>query len=212
LPSDLEPALPAEALRQRPDLRAAEFDVQAAVARLLQADAARQPSFTLGGSIGASALTLASLASRAALVTSLLAAVSLPLADGGAGLARVHAQQAALAQAEASYRATLLLALQQVEDALTALRGGRQRLDHLQQAALAAADASRLARQRYDSGLVDFQVVLDTQRSRLATQDNLITAQADLGTQQLRLIQALGGGWQLAAGPGGSDNLQGRMP
>jgi hypothetical protein len=53
----------------------------------------------------------------------------------------------------------------------------------------------RLARQRYDSGLVDFQTVLDTQRTQLSTQDSLATATADVSADHVRLFKALGGGW-----------------
>jgi outer membrane protein TolC len=55
-----------------------------------------------------------------------------------------------------------------------------------------------MARQRYSSGLVDFQVVLETQRSQLGSQDSVASARADLGADQVRLYQALGGGWQSA--------------
>jgi len=85
---DLALSIPAETLRQRPDVRAAEHQVSAAAARVAQADAARLPNFKLGGSLGLSALTLGSLTSGASVVTALLAGVSWPVFDGGARLAR----------------------------------------------------------------------------------------------------------------------------
>jgi NodT family efflux transporter outer membrane factor (OMF) lipoprotein len=194
--TDLAMSIPAETLRQRPDVRAAEQQVSAALARVAQADAARWPSFNLGGSLGLSAPTLGALANHASLASALLASVSLPLFDGGAASAQVRAQQAALEQAQIAYQATVLTALTDVEDALVALRGDRERLAHLVQAATAADNAALLARQRYGSGLIDFQTVLETQRTRLGTQDSVASANASLGADHVRLYKALGGGWR----------------
>jgi NodT family efflux transporter outer membrane factor (OMF) lipoprotein len=195
-PDGLALSLPADTLRQRADVRAAEAQVAAAAARVTQADAARLPNFSLGGSLGLNALTIAGLGNGSAVITSLLAGVTMPLFDGGAARAQVRAQQAALDQAQASYRATVLTALQDVEDALIALRGDRQRLRRLQRAADAAGNAALLARQRYSSGLIDFQTVLDTQRTQLTTQENVVVGKADLASDQVRLYKALGGGWR----------------
>ncbi len=194
-PPDLALAFPAETLRQRPDVRTAELRVRAALARLAVADAARYPSFRLSGSLGLSALTLGTLTHGASIMNSLLAGVSAPLFDGGAGQAQVRAQQAALEQARINYQATVLTALQDVEDALVALRGDRERLARLQTAADSATNAELLARQRYASGLIDFRAVLDTQRTLLSTQDSVASTQASLVGDHVRLYKALGGGW-----------------
>ncbi len=202
-------SLPAETLRQRPDVRAAEAQVTAAVARVSQADAALAPSFRIGGSLGLAALTLGSLTSGASVVGALLAGVTMPVFDGGALRAQVRAQQAALDQAGAAYEATVLTALKDVEDALLALRGDRERLSSLQRAAEAAAQAALLARQRYSSGLIDFQTVLDTQRTQLNTQYSVAVARADLCADHVRLYKALGGGWRPDGGdatPGSSED------
>jgi NodT family efflux transporter outer membrane factor (OMF) lipoprotein len=188
-------AVPAETLRQRADIRAAEYQIAAALAQVAQADAARLPSFRLGGSLGLNALTLGSLTNGASLAAAVLASVSLPIFDGGAALAQVRAQQAALDQARVRYRAAVLLALQDVEDALVALQGDTARLQNLQAAATAAGNAAELARQRYSSGLVDFQTVLETQRTELSTQDNVAIGIAAVSTDHVRLYKALGGGW-----------------
>ncbi len=187
--------IPAETLRQRPDVRAAEYQVTAAVARVSQADAALAPSFQLGGSLGVAALTLDTLATRSSVVGALLGSVSMPLFNGGALRAQVRAQQAALDQAYEAYDAVVLAALQEVEDALIALRGDRERLSSLRRAAEAAANAALMARERYGSGLIDFQTVLDTQRTQLNTQDSVAGANADLSADHVRLYKALGGGW-----------------
>jgi NodT family efflux transporter outer membrane factor (OMF) lipoprotein len=205
---DLVLSFPAETLRQRPDVRAAEYEVTAAAARVAQADAARMPNFKLGGSLGLNALTLGGLTNGATIVGALLASVSLPVFDGGALLAQVRVQQAALEQAQAAYQATVLTALKDVENALIALQGDRERLLRLQQAAEAAANASLMARQRYSSGLIDFQVVLETQRTQLNTQDAVASASADLSADHVRLYKALGGGWPSDRGSASDDITQ----
>ena len=104
--------------------------------------------------------------------------------------------RAGLDQARAGHRASVLTALKDVEDALVALQGDRERLARLRAAATAADNAALLARQRYASGLVDFQTVLETQRSQLSAQDSVASAGADLAGDHVRLYKALGGGWQ----------------
>jgi NodT family efflux transporter outer membrane factor (OMF) lipoprotein len=188
--------IPANTLRQRADVRAAEHRIQAALSRVDAANAARYPSFNLGGSLSLSALTLAGLSNGATLAGSLLGSLSVPLFDAGAANSQVLAQQAALEQARAAYQSTMLTALKDVEDALVSLQGDRQRLQLLQQAAAAAENAALLAQNRYSSGLIDFQTVLQTQRTLLSAQDSVASLQTDLSSDHVRLVKALGGGWQ----------------
>jgi len=193
--STMTQQIPAETLRQRADVRAAEYRIRAALARVDAADAARYPSFNLGGSLSLSALTLAGLGNGATLASSLLGSVSVPLIDGGAAKSQVLAQEAALEQARAAYQNTVLTALKEVEDALIALKNDRDRLVLLQQAATFARNADLLAQNRFASGLIDFQTVLQTQRTLLSAQDSVASLQAGLGADHVRLVKALGGGW-----------------
>lgn len=187
--------IPADSLRQRADVRAAEARITAALAAVDAAEAARKPSFKLGGSVGLTALTLAGLGNGAAMATQILGSVSIPVLDGGAAKAQVRVQQAALLQTRATYQNTLLTALKEVEDAVITLHNDRTRLGHLQQAANAAQNAALLAQNRYSSGLVDFQTVLQTQRTLLSAQDSLASLQADLSSDHVRLVKAMGGDW-----------------
>lgn len=200
-PDGLALAFPAQTLRQRPDVRAAESRIDAALARLAVADAARYPSIKLGGSLSLSAMTLGTLTDGASLLRALLTSVSLPLYDGGARDAQVRAQEAALAQAQANYQGSVLTALQDVEDALAGLKGDAERLGQLQAAQRAAASAELLARQRFQSGLIDFATLLTAQRALLSAQDSVASAQSSLGTQHVKLYKALGGGWQPTPSP-----------
>ena len=195
-PSELALAFPADTLRQRPDVQAAERRISAALSRVAVADAARYPSLRLSGSLGLSALTLGTLTNSASLLQSLLASLSAPLFDGGATAAQVRAQEAVLDQARATYETTVLSALGEVEDALVAIEGDSEKLTRLQAAATAASNAELLARQRYQSGLTDFSTVLTTQRTLLSLQDSVVSAQSSLTTDHVQLYKALGGGWQ----------------
>lgn len=205
-PDDLALAFPADTLRQRPDVRQSEARVEAAWARLAQADATRYPTLGLSGSLGLQALTLGTLTSSGSVVRSIVASLSAPLFDGGVIAGNIRAQEAALEQARADYRSSVLTALQDVEDALVALQGDRERSLSLATAAQAAANADVLARQQYQAGLVDFRTVLETQRSLLSAQDGAASVRASLAADHVSLYKALGGGWQpeLADVPTGS--------
>jgi NodT family efflux transporter outer membrane factor (OMF) lipoprotein len=193
-PPDLVLAIPAEVLRQRPDVQAAERQLTAAAARVDEADAARLPSLSLSGSIGLNALSLGALGSGAG-VASLLAGVSLPVFDAGRLRAQVQAQEAARDEATIAWRAAVLTALQEVEDALVSLRATREQLAAQQTAAASARVAATLAEQRYRSGLVDFQNVLQSQRTLLSAEDGVAATSTTLATAHVRLYKALGGGW-----------------
>jgi multidrug efflux system outer membrane protein len=194
-PAGVAVAIPAQTLRQRPDVQAAEFRIRAALAQVAQADAARYPSFQISGSLGLRAVTFGALTNGASVLQSLLAGISVPLLDGGAARAQLRVQEAGLEQARVAYASTVMLALKDVEDALVTLQGDSERSTRLLAAATAAANADTMARQRYSSGLIDFQAVLDTQRTVLSTQDSLAATRTTLSSDYVRLYKALGGGW-----------------
>ena len=200
-PGDLAVALPASVLRQRADLAAAEAQMLAAAERVAQADAARRPSLALRASTAWSALTLSSLGGTSA-ASALVASLSATVFDGGRRDAQLDAQQAAFEQAAQAYRARVLLALQEVQDALAQLDGAQRRVQALAAAEQAASAAATLAAQRHAAGLIDFQTVLETQRTRLSAQDAWTTARTDVVAAHVRLYKALGGGWEPAAGHG----------
>jgi NodT family efflux transporter outer membrane factor (OMF) lipoprotein len=201
VPEQVLVGIPADTLRQRPDLRAAERSLAAETARVGVAEANRYPSVTLSGSLGLDALTLSGLGSGDALAGSLLAQVAGTLFDGGRLRQRVAIQSAVQEQALIAYESSVLSALEEVENALFALAGSRRRQTTLDDAARAAGNADQLARQQYQAGLVDFQTVLNAQRSLLGAQDSLKSSEADTATALIRLYKALGGGWSNDAQP-----------
>lgn len=195
VPDQIAVGIPADTLRQRPDVRAAERKLAAETARVGVAEAARYPSFTLSGSIGLEALTLGALGNGGAATSSLLAGITSPVFNAGRLRAQVEIQDAVREQAQVSYEQTVLTALQEVENALVALARNRERVEALAIAVESARNAAQLAQQRYSAGLIDFQSVLDTQRSVLSAEDSLASSRADGVLALIRLYKALGGGW-----------------
>jgi multidrug efflux system outer membrane protein len=187
--------IPADTLRQRPDVRAAERSLAAQTARVGEAEAARYPSFRLSGSLGLQALAASELFTGDAVNNSLLAGITAPIFDSGRIRSNIKVQDARLEQARVAYKAAVLTALGDVENALVELDNTRQRREQLSRAAAAARQTLDIARQRYTAGLADFQSVLDSQRTVLSLEDQLVSSTGDFSTTLIRLYKALGGGW-----------------
>jgi NodT family efflux transporter outer membrane factor (OMF) lipoprotein len=198
VPPEIAVAIPAEVLRQRPDVRAAERRIVAETARLAQRRASRYPQFALSGSLGAT-LVSGALTGGTSLVASAAGSLVQTVFDGGRIRQQVAIQTAVQEQAVASYEQTMLTALQEVENALVAFESGRRRLVSLTAAADAAGAAAHLALVQYTAGLADFQTVLDTGRTVLAIEDGVASAQGDRLSALIQLYKALGGGWSPGA-------------
>jgi outer membrane protein TolC len=104
-------------------------------------------------------------------------------------------QTALQEQALFQYEAAVLTALEEVENALVAYADEQVRRRSLVEASQAARRAVDLAQTQYSSGLIDFQVVLDAQRSLLSLQDQLASSDAEVTSNLITLYKALGGGW-----------------
>ncbi len=194
-PDAIAVGIPAETLRQRPDVRAAEQQVVAATARLAQARAARYPSFSLRGSIGTDTVTGA-LTGGTSVIASLVGSAIQTIFDGGRIRQQIAIQDAAQEQAVVAYESAVLTALEEVENALVAIEKNRERIAALTTSVEASRNAASLARQQYQAGLADFQTVLDTERSVLSAEDSLANTQASRTTAVIQLYKALGGGWR----------------
>ncbi len=199
VPARLAVGIPADTLRQRPDVWAAERSLAAQTARVGVAEAARYPAFSLAGSIGLEALTFSALGSGSAGASALLAGFTAPIFDAGRLRAEVEIQDARREQALVAYEQTVLVALQDVENALVDLVRNRERGEALASAVDAVRNAALLARQRYSSGLIDFQSVLDSERSVLLLEESLAANRTNEVLALIRLYKALGGGWSPGA-------------
>ncbi len=201
IPARVTVGIPADTLRQRPDVRVAERTLAAETARIGVVEAQAYPDFSLSGSLGLEALTLGALGGGSAVAGSVLGSVAAPIFDAGRIRQQVHIQTAIQEQALINYESTVLNALAEVENALVALANTRQRQDHLRDALQAARVAARLAQHRYRGGLIDFQTVLDTERTVLTVEDKLTLSEAEGARALIQLYKALGGGWSPASTP-----------
>lgn len=190
---------PESLLRRRPDIRAAERALAAAVARVGVAHADLFPRLTLSGFIGfiaGDADALGESTSRAWSITPVLA-----WAGFTGERALLVAAEARADGALAAYRRTVLRALEETENAFVIYGQNRRRLV----AAVAQVDASRraaeLARIQYREGALDFLRLLDAERTVLEAEDAVAAAETDLNTSVVLIYKALGGGWEVAPNP-----------
>ena len=195
LPASIAIGIPADTLRQRPDLRAAERRLAAETARIGQQTAALYPSLGLAGTLGLQSLTFAGLTQGGATVSQLAASLAATIFDAGRVRSQIDIQTAVQERALAQYQGAVLTALEDVENALVALDNAERRRVSLATAVAAARNAALLAEQRYTAGITDFQTVLDTQRTLLAVQETLAMTEDDRMQALVQLYKALGGGW-----------------
>jgi outer membrane protein, multidrug efflux system len=187
--------IPADTIRQRPDVRLAGYQLLAAAAQTRAADAARFPSLNLSGSLGLDSLRAGRLFNPATATAGLAAGITSPIFDAGRIRSNIAAQSAAETQAYQAYRAAVLTALSEVENSLIACRRTSERLAILEKATAAAQQAADLAQQRYQAGVTDILTVLDSQRTLLNLQDSLFSVRASRTIAYIQLYKALGGGW-----------------
>lgn len=190
--------LPSDLLDRRPDIRQAEQQLVAANANVGVARTLFFPTISLTGTLGRVSSALSDIVSGRGVGT-VAAGGSLPLFQGGAltanyEIARARAEQAALA-----YRRTVLVALQEVADALVAVDRLRAQADTNRERVRVTAESLRLADLRFRSGVVSFLEVLDAQRQVFSAQLDLNASELNLRLTAVQLYKALGGGWQ----PGG---------
>jgi len=194
-PPDLALGIPAEMLRQRPDVRAAERGLEAAFARTAAARRQRLPALTLSGSIGVEALTAGRLFNPASTAVKLLGGLTAPIFDAGRIRQTITIQGELEKQSLKLYESTVLTALGEVENALVAVQRNTERLDLLTRAATAAREAATLSALQYQAGQVDLLVSLDAQRTLLDLEQQTVTTAANRTNAYVQLYQALGGGW-----------------
>ncbi len=195
-PLSLALGVPADVLRNRPDVRRAERQLAAQTAQIGVATADLYPKFTLTGSIGLEALKLDRLFQYDSRTFGIGPSVRWNVFDAGSIRRNIEVQTALQEQALAQYETAVLNALKEVEDALSAFAEEYQRLKVLREGEQAAVNAVNIATAQYKAGIVDFQAVLETQRSLLTLQDQATQSEANVTGNFVRLYKALGGGWQ----------------
>ncbi len=194
VPSSVAIAKPAELLRLRPDIRMAENTLAAATARVGVVTADLFPRVTFGGRLNIEAQSLANLQKSGADAYNLGPRISWAFLNIGRVRQQIKAAGHRADAALSTYEQTVLLALEETENALTSYDRERQRLGHLETSAASAREAATLARKRYQDGVADFLTVLDAERVALAAQNDIVLSRTRATAAWVRIYKAMGGG------------------
>jgi len=195
MPRELPLTLPADLVRQRPDVRAAEASVHAASAQVGVAIANRFPQITLSGNSGSIADKVAQLFHPATGFWTVAGDVMQPVFDGGTLRYRQRAAEETMVQATAQYRGAVLAAFQNVADTLRALQADARALHAAIAAERAAQRTVGLIRTQIERGQVNLPILIPAQKAYLETSLARVQAHAARLADAVALLQALGGGW-----------------
>lgn len=187
---------PAGLLRRRPDIRVAERQLAASTALVGVAMGDLFPKVTFTGNVSYSAPQVSSFGEAPSRGYLIGPGISWAAFDLGRVWAQVGGSRARADVALATYEQTVLRALEETEDALITHARTRESLRDATDAAVASRTAARLARSRYEGGMVDFLEVLDAERTQLAAEDRLAQSRTDAATSLVGVYKALGGGWE----------------
>jgi multidrug efflux pump len=195
-PLEVAVGVPADLLRRRADVRRAERLYAAEVARIGVAEGELYPRLTLLGNLGLAAEDPSDFFGAGSDVFGIGPSLRWNLFDRGATRRRIEAQDAAAQGAAARWEHTVLRALEESENAMTAFVREQLRRRALLEAATQARLAVTLAQTQYREGLSDFQTVLDSERAVADLEDTLAQSDAAIATGFIALTKALGGGWE----------------
>ncbi len=185
-----------DVLARRPDVQIAERTYAAATARIGVAKADFFPHVTLGGFLGFLSGRSNDFGSPSTRAWSLAPSISWPGLNIQRVRANLHASESRTDAAQANYQQTVLLAIEDIDNAVTGFNQQRVRVDHLIEQGTQSKRAAELARIRYQEGETGFLELLDAERTQLAAEDDLAQAEATINTRAVALYKALGGGWQ----------------
>ena len=195
LPATVPVSLPSQLVEQRPDIRAAEANLHAATAAVGIARANRLPNITLSANLGASAFHAAQLFAPGTGLYTLAANAAQPLFDGMTLLNKERSAVAALEQADAQYRSTVINAFQNVTDALRSLQQDARAVETARKAEDAAKRSLDIVRMQLKYGQVSQIAVFNAQRVYFTASLSRVQAEATRLADTAALFMALGGGW-----------------
>ncbi|WP_161990592.1 efflux transporter outer membrane subunit [Candidatus Methylobacter oryzae] len=194
-PTAIQPGLPSDLLRRRPDIRQAERTAAAASASIGAAVAELFPKLSLTGQAGFQSQDLSNFTNLSSGFYGFGPRLSLPIFQAGRLMANIDAQEARHQEALAAYDKTVLTALREVEDNLALLQGEQSRRLALENAEQSARKAAETAEAYYAEGEADLQSVLDTRRAWHGAREQLTQSRLAWATAHVALFKALGGGW-----------------
>lgn len=196
LPSGIEPGLPLDLLRRRPDIREAERQLAASTARIGVAIADLYPHLSFTAAVGIEAQGLGEGNPLASHIWSGGPSASWSVLDFGTldGLVGIADWQSR--EQLARYKQTVLNAVREVDVAIGTYSATQDQLTHLSEALSSSQAALALAQERYQRGLTDFLNVIDAQRADYALKDQFVAAQGQAADAFVALFKSLGGGWK----------------
>lgn len=195
VPPAIQPGLPADLLRRRPDIRQAERTVASASASIGAAVAELFPKLSLTGAVGFQSQELSNFTSLSSGFYGFGPRLSLPIFQAGRLSANVKAQEARHQEALAAYNKSVLAALREVEDSLATVQGEQNRRLALEQAEQSARRAAETAQAFYAEGEADLSSVLDSRRVWHNAREQLAQSRLAWAATHVALYKALGGGW-----------------
>lgn len=198
-PASIAVGIPADTLRQRPDVRSAERSLAASVARIGVAEAQLYPQLSLSGSIDGGAANLGSIFD--VITGRLFASIAQTIFDAGRTRSQVRSAQAAADGAFLAYKQTVLTALEDVENAVVALQAAQVREREFTVALDAANNSAILSRSSYRAGLADFVTLSQSEAALISARNGLVQARSDRASALIQLYLALGGGWDSGTVP-----------
>ncbi len=196
-PPEIPLGLPSELLRRRPDIRMAEAQIHSATAQIGVATADLFPKFSLTGSLNYQNNQFQNWFTNPSRSWSFGPSVNWPIFQGGSIISNIRVQKALRDQAFINYQKTVLVAFQDVENALIAFNKEWEHRKALNEAVVANRKAVDLSMQLYTQGQTDFLNVLNAQRSLFVSEDALVRSTRDVATDLIALYKALGGGWEV---------------
>jgi multidrug efflux system outer membrane protein len=195
-PTVVPEGLPSDLLLRRPDVVTAEQQLIAANARISAARASLFPRIALTGLLGSESASLGDLFSGPARIWQLAFGLAQPIFQGGRLFGEIEAVEARERQAVAQYQKTLQEAFREVRQALNVQARAREAFEAETARVTALTDAYRLARIRYENGLLSQLEVMDAERNLLQAQLNRTDALRLQRAAVADIVKALGGGWQ----------------
>ena len=196
LPATVAIGNPASLLKQRPDIRAAEWRLVSQNATIGQREADWFPKLTLLGDLGFSSTSSAEIFNSGNFMWIGAPLLQWNVLDFGRTKTRVDQARAATDEARARYESTVLAALRDANDALARYGHQRQSVVSLRQVEASATRTAELTQQRYRAGASSALEWLDAERTRFSAQQNRVAAQAELIRDYVALHKSLGLGWQ----------------
>jgi NodT family efflux transporter outer membrane factor (OMF) lipoprotein len=196
VPGEVAVGIPGDLIRRRPDVKSAERQVAAQMLRVGVARANLFPMFSLSGTFAFGAQNVLNVLTPASFGATVIGAVEQTILNRRSLKAQVKLQNALLDQYEASYDSTLLGAVRDVENSLEAFGQDQVRRKSLAAASVSAEQSAAMARELYASGLKDFLTVLDSERTMLTVQNNLVQTDASVDSDLIQIYKAMGGGWK----------------